>query len=201
MVTEKVRSNRAGRGKPGARRRPVGMPKPKVPRRRHSPFEEEWEAFKDEVLSNIRASANSVRGAKIAPFHRTDSILKRMVYRFVIKYRHTNSYKHIEKAISDDRDSGRALRISFEENPFHWILFGLKDHVSILGKFEITKTDITRFSAQLLYADRHKICEDLLIGFLLQSGTLTEVCRKAKDPDCREDWYIAKIKAGEGSQP
>ena len=166
--------------------------------RRPSPLEVEWDEFKIDTLSKVRQRVNSPVGEKFAPYDRADSILKRMVYKFVRQHRQSKGFKHIETAISNDRDSGRTMRIRFDDNPFHWVLFGLKNCVGILGKFEIDKFSVSRFAKQLSYADRHDIEPELLIGFLLQTGTMSEVCEKADNSNSYEGWFLAKKHADDG---
>lgn len=180
---------RRGRHKAGTRYRPAPRHSGQV-RRRPTPFDSDWDDFKAEVKAAITRIVNSPPGTKFAPFDRADSVLKRMVYGFVREHRPTKRYHHLETAIANDRDEWRGLRVHFEDNPFHWVLVGLKDHVVIFGKFEIKKSDITRFGRQLSYADRHNIAPQLLIGFLVQTGTISEICQKVTNPETRERWYL-----------
>lgn len=162
-------------------------------------FEEQWDGFKDTALTKVQQSVSASATVKLAPFDRADSVLKRLVYDFILKHRPTRGYGHIETAIVYDRDDGRALRIRFEDNPFHWVLFGLKDYVQVVGEFEILKSDVTRYGRQLNYADRHEIAPELLIGFLMQTGSISEVCRRAVEHPMRyEGWFIAKQQAEQG---
>lgn len=166
-------------------------------RRIPSPFDSDWDDFKADVKAAITRIVNSPPGTKFAPFDRADSVLKRMVYAFVQEHRLTKPYQHLESAIANDRDEWRGLRVPFKDNPFHWILFGLKDRIVFYGKFEISKSDVTRFGRQLSYADRHEIAPALLIGFLFQTGTISEVCRKQPSLEKREPWYLDKQNEGE----
>ena len=162
-----------------------------------SPFDSDWDDFKVDVKTAIASIVNSPTSTKFAPFYRADSVLKRMVYAFVHEHRPTKRYQHLESAIANDRDEWRGLRVPFKDNPFHWILFGLKDRIVFYGKFEISKSDVTRFGRQLSYADRHEIAPALLIGFLFQTGTISEVCRKQPSLEKREPWYLDKQNEGE----
>jgi hypothetical protein len=166
-------------------------------RRKRSPFDDDWDDFKADVKAAITGIVNLPNGTKMPPFDRADSVLKRMVYAFVLEHRPTQRYHHLETAIANDRDEWRGLSVNFNENPFHWVLFGLKDHVVIFDKFEIGKWDITRYGRQLSYADRHKIPPKHLIGFLFQTGTISEICQKeAATPTVYEQWYLAEQKDG-----
>lgn len=180
-----------GRHKAGSRYRPAPRHWGQV-RRKPSPFDSDWDDFKADVKAAVTGIVNSPSGTKFAPFYRADSVLKRMVYAFVQKHRPTKRYQHLESAIANDRDEWRGLRVPFKDNPFHWILFGLKDHIVILDGFEISKSDVTRFGRQLSYADRHEIAPELLIGFLFQTGTISEICRKQSSSETRERWYLDK---------
>jgi hypothetical protein len=180
-----------GRHKAGSRYRPAPRPLGQF-RRKPSPFDSDWDDFKADIKAAITRVVNSPPGTKFAPFDRADSVLKRMVYAFVHEHRPTKSFEHLETAIANDRDEWRGLRVLFIDNPFHWVLFGLKGHIEIFGKFEISKSDVTRFGRQLSYADRHEVAPELLIGFLFQTGTVSEICQKQTNPATRERWYLDK---------
>lgn len=164
-------------------------------RRKPNPFDSDWDDFKADIKAAITRIVNSPLGTKFAPFDRADSLLKRKVYEFVREHRPTKRYEHLETAIANDRDEWRGLSVNFSENPFHWVLFGLKDHVVIFDKFEIGKWDITRYGRQLSYADRHDILPEHLIGFLFQTGTISQICQKeCATPKVYEQWYLNKGK-------
>lgn len=198
MVKKTKASQTTSRGSRKSTTRPYNA-QSRTARRRFrigNPFEDQWDEFKDTVLSKVQGSIKASAESKLSPFDRADSVLKRLVYGFILKHRTTQAYAHVETAIIYDRDDGRPLRIRFEDNPFHWVLFGLKDYVKVVGKFEIRKSDVTRYGRQLNYADRHEITPELLIGFLMQTGSISEVCRRADElPKRFEGWFIAKQQA------
>jgi hypothetical protein len=164
--------------------------KPTKQKKLSSSFDSDWDDFKVSVRDAITKIVNLPQGTKLVPFERANSVLKRMVYEFVNEHRKTKRDKHIESSIANDPNEWRGLWVKFEDNPFHWVLFGLKDHVVIFDKFEISKSDITRFGRQLSYADRHHIAPQHLIGFLFQTGTISEICQKeASRPMIFEQWF------------
>lgn len=173
--------------------------------RRPNPFRDDWEAFTESVSSQIQQSIN--QGTKIAPYYAPTAVLKRLVYQFTLENRKKTADIHIETAIDkfrqekenqkrpSDRRILRGSRKGFSQNRFYWILQGLACIVRI-GNFEIRKSDISRFSLQLSYAERHGVPPEYLVGFLHQCGTLSAVCEKAKKPGRFEEWYDPEVHGG-----
>lgn len=163
-------------------------------RRRKSPLADEWDEFVNVAGAVIRQAVNQPSDVELAPYDQPESVLKRSVYSLVRSLRNRGVVKHLETAIFNDRylDTGRTKRVRFEDNPFQWVLFGLADHVEISGKFHISQPKISRYSRQLLYADRHGVPTEYLIGFLYQSGNPSQISKKANDPAKFEQWYLQK---------
>ena len=170
---------------------------------RSNSFGEEWQSFVEFVCKNIQISMNPPNGKIISPYAKPTSVLKRMVYEFVLHHRLKTKNNYIKTSIevyrasrekfkkSENQRVLRGTRMSYETNPFYIVLLGLSAGVSI-GNFEIRRSDVSRFAKQLSYADKHGVHPKQLIGFLLQCGSLVETCRKADNPKCHEDWYVAK---------
>jgi hypothetical protein len=176
-------------------------------KRLHPEVEEAWEKFVDHIkveyaLSKNRAleieclkQAAKSNGEKIKKselqsyYDKPDSVLKREVYRFV-KDNFTPSTIHkLEKVVDDLIDDYREMRTGFSDNFFHWVFLALASERIVLKPYEIT-----RYSRQLLYALRHGVDPDLLVGFLYQTGSPDEIGKRALDKKRREEWYMRRKK-------
>ncbi|MDO7843769.1 hypothetical protein [Sphingomonas immobilis] len=151
-----------------------------------------WIAFREDVFAAVKATELRFLETKLTPFEASHSVVKRMAYEFVLQHRATSKFNWIEAAISDDRDEGRTIRTRFDDNHFHHVMFGLSKHIHF-GNYSITKWNVSRFAKQLLYAERHEVPPEYLVGFLYQSGTISEIEAKVDDPNFREDWFRKKM--------
>lgn len=162
----------------------------------------------DKVSSGIRRSVFWPKGKARAPYDAPVSVLQRMAYEFVRDHRLSTADilittaienyrdKQEDKKPTEDRRNLRRLRIAYKINPFHWVLSGLECGINV-PNFNFGKHDVFRLSQQLIYADRHDMPPHLLVGFLYQSGTIKDVCNKAKDPSRREQWHSAIPREGD----
>lgn len=174
----------------------ISLSNRKISSAHYKHYEGIWVSFRKSVFSEIQKIEISENKHRI-PFETAKSVLKRMVYEFIIEHRETSKLKYLESVISDDREEGRPIRIRFDENPFHHVFFALSKHVSV-GRFSISKWDVSRFGKQLLYAQRHEVLPEYLIGFLYQCGSVSEIEAKVDDANFREEWYKRrKIRANE----
>lgn len=149
----------------------------------------DWDDLDTRLKRDLLISRNSTE--KLAPFERPEAILKRYVYHFVRKHLAQGNGKKLEHLLWYFRTGEqRAHRIRFEDNPFHWALAAIPTELS-----ELSRPALTKIGRQLLYADRHDIEPDLLIGFILQTGNPDAISKKADDTDKRENWYLAKVGA------
>jgi hypothetical protein len=75
------------------------------------------------------------------------------------------------------RQAGRGLtsKVRLDENPFHYGLLAMFVDDTIL-----TRHDRSLFAHQMLYAYRHQVPPELLIGFIYQCGSSSELRRKVK---------------------
>ena len=190
-------------------------------RRVDSDFREIWHNSAQSILTDVKVSENREKAlrkkrvdagkanalpkkrrlngeapeAKLSqcPYDKPESVLKREVYRFVHDNISTETSNRFEAAIEETVYKFRTPRIGFAENPYHLIFRALRSKKLHKYPLDIKAYEITRFSRQLVYARRHNICPDLLIGFLYQTGSPDEISKKAMNPDQREDWYLAKI--------
>lgn len=174
---------------------------PKISNRKRNPYkrapdprvEGDWEDLESDLRRDLPASRNPT--GKLAPFERPEAVLKRYVYRFVREHLEAGDGAKLEYLLGYLRSAEqRAHRIAFETNPFHWALSAIPIELS-----ELKRPALTKVGRQLLYAHRHDVDPDLLIGFLYQSGDPDEISRKAVIPNKLEDWYLAKLGAEAGN--
>ncbi len=135
--------------------------------------------------------ATKHRMAKVevqAPYDKPESILKREVYRFTMRYLTDQNSGRLEDVLEANIPIERTLRVKFSENPFHRMLLALRSEGLDIEPFEIT-----RYSSQLLYAQRHDIDPDLLIGFLYQTGSPDEIRKRVMRQKYWEPWYLARL--------
>lgn len=150
-----------------------------------------WDSLKEELRRVLPLSRYPT--GKLTPFERPEAILKRYVYRFVREHLEAGDGAKLEYLLGYKRSAEqRAHRIAFEANPFHWALSAIPSQLS-----ELKRPALTKVGRQLLYAHRHDIDPDLLIGFLYQSGDPDEISRKAVIPNKMEEWYLAKLGAAQ----
>lgn len=187
------------------------------PKPRPGPFYAEWNKFASDVRAALQISLNPPANRQMTPYDSPRAVLKRMVYEFVNKNARREAANNITQAIDyyqfsiekmkkcSERRILRAPKIKYEENPYYVVLYGLlesesqkrrapgeKKIKSSIGMLDIKKDQIWRFGQQLIYAHRHKVPDNFLIGFLDQSGSIKQVCLKAKDPSAREVWYLSE---------
>jgi len=122
-------------------------------------------------------------------YDKPESVLKREVYRFVITNFTPRTIGRLERVLDPLIERSREIRLGFTDNNLHWILLALSSE-----EISIRASEINKYSKQLLYALRHRIDPDLLIGFLYQTGSPEQIAEKVRDPTCREEWYLTKTR-------
>lgn len=153
-----------------------------------------WDELTEALLDERQRRRNR---RDLTPFDKPDAYLKREVYALVRDYLRQGRQHLLEELILESRYPYAPRSPSFGDNPFHWVFFGMRDPTTD----NLRKDEVSRFGRQLLYAHRHRIEPELLIGFLHQSGTPDEIATKVADPDRREDWYFANMATSEPSVP
>lgn len=151
--------------------------------------EQRWERFVDQAREDIRRG----RALGKPPRYLSDeSSWKRHVYSFVLSNTADAASRYSLQAYAEELILGNLDRRlprspTFEANPFHWVLSALAAD----GTWKIDRRTVFRFGRQLLYARAHRVPVQLLIGFLYQAGTLSEVVRKAANGTVeiwRDEW-------------
>ena len=177
-------------------------------------MKERWLAFLVGLEREVKKSQKRLEtGVSLAPYDSPDGVLKRGIYKFVKEQRDAGLDRLLETALDDLRTADvvkkgknnkkpkpekqqpkkqiRHRKKTFSENPYHCALRALPPEIR---KFR--GDDYTRMGRQLLYADRHEIDPDLLIGFLAQTGTVKQIAEKAvAEPEKQEEWFRFKQEA------
>lgn len=110
-------------------------------------------------------------GEVLPPCETAESFLKIKTYRLM-------KDSDTERARADVPRFVRQARIdprkpSFRKNPFYWGLLAVDP-----DRLLLSKQSISLYSRQLLYAHRHGVPAELLIGFIYQLGGATELSAK-----------------------
>lgn len=141
--------------------------------------EGEWESICERVRRMIRLAPFKGKGAP--PYSVSENVLKREVYRVTRRYMKEKKGHIIENIAINENVAPK--HIKFRDNPFYWVLILM----NVLN-WQKDRGQISKISRTLLYADKHNIDPDLVVGFLHQCGTPTAICRKANAGEF-EQWY------------
>lgn len=159
---------------------------------------ERWDNFCEKTLEELSRRRPLKRN--LEPYERADQFLMRSVYRFVRSYRRRypddSGFVSLLAAMKGSRekdvvaDRWNLTNVDMTRNPFHGVLFGLRDPVVDEGGHpELERTAAWATAQALLYADRHNVPERYLIGFIHQIGGKRSAAKKAKDPSQFEVWH------------
>jgi len=156
---------------------------------------EEW----DDTVPAIKAQLTLRQNQPGAPpSERSEAYLKRKIYEFVCGHLDSGTGKYLDIVLETARPSSAGP--TFKENPFHRALYTFYEPAPGDKKM---RWKISRYGKLLSYARRHMIPPELLTGFLLQSGTEDQICKKANWPEMFEPWwpkYLARL-PNSGSPP
>lgn len=124
----------------------------------------------EQISAGWRLSAS---GEGTSPQMSRNGRLKREIYALV---RHFLAQDHgnVIKEIVEDDGRAPANGPAFEDNPFHW---------GLLSLFEARGDGLSRgdrylFARQMLYAHKHDVPPNLLVGFIYQSGKPQDIAQK-----------------------
>ena len=143
---------------------------------------DDWDATVQQIGAGM--ASRDGRDRELPPFDRAESYLKREIYSFVCRYLDEGRAGPLKVVLENEGDLPRDP--SFESNPFHWALVAMHEQT---GGVKV-RWKISRYGRQLAYARRHRIPPELLVGFLLQTGTVDQVYRKA-GTDALEPWHAS----------
>lgn len=162
------RKNRAAFGRSSARHVRAG--------RDHDIMDDRWETIVDAGRAELTAPGVNPK----SPYHSDQGRLMRAVYQFVLKNTRTKADSHSLERYCEFyvlNANGRRLsrKPTFEADPFHWVLRALEVKG---GHWDLTRQDVHRWAKLLLYARKHHVPVEFLVGFLHQCGTRTTIVER-----------------------
>lgn len=163
---------------------------------------EDWAVLIRRLDADTLAANNRTGSGKtLTAYEKPDGILQRLTYTFVIKYNKNYTRSSLKEFLDKRLDaadekadkaaySGRDHHNAYEfyDNPFDYTLKAVLAEAAV----EISDSMRSRTGRALLYAERHDIDPDLLVGFIYQSGKLDHVAQKANKERTRENWLYNK---------
>lgn len=117
-----------------------------------------------EKLRELLKDRPKGRAPGVPPSDTRSGRLRSFVYRFVRRLKRRNRLGIIARVVYGlDFEPNK---VDFATNPYYWALYAFENE----EKLGITIKDMSRFSIQMLYAERHDIEPELLVGFIYQQG-------------------------------
>jgi hypothetical protein len=168
-------------------------------------FEGDWDDFVEALIVQLRQAKDIQAGKDAAPYYEPANVLKRSVYELVLDLEETDMAGKIDDLIDgirvarengkrlSDRRVLRRLQKECETDTFYYILLGLEGVG--FDTFSLTRSNVTRFARQLNYARRHRVPPEFLVGFLMQTGSIGLICKRAREPKRVEKWFADLRKA------
>lgn len=154
----------------------------------HHVVREEWGTLVQQIKNQRLLRTNKTD----TPVNeRMDNYWKREIYRLVCFRLDDSTGKYLDDILNEISTTYRGPL--FKDNPFQLALHSTMDE----SREKDERWKPSRYSKQLVYARRHRVPAELLIGFLHQAGTPDEVCSKANDPETFEPWraeFLARLK-------
>lgn len=158
----------------------------------------------DEAMADLRAqlvgrprpvrpkpvvAREAIDGTPPSPFDSRSGRLRRFIYNLVLELK-------AEKKLSVIRSIVYSLdyeptKVNFSKNPFYWALYAAKGD----GEVEITEKEMSRFATQMIYAERHNVPPELLIGFVYQQGNDQALAEKVRR-GTSEGWRLQRKPLG-----
>ena len=135
-------------------RRPVSLTA------REEQLKREWDALIEPIIDAWRVRPET----GVAPYDQKANYLRREVYRVIRKLDGRSEGRAIIEAAVRGHCGSEPTRVSMAQNLFFW---GLK---AIAARITLEPDRVSRLAKEMLYAFRHEIEPDLLIGFILQTG-------------------------------
>lgn len=126
------------------------------------------------------------KGGAVSPNNALESVIKRGIYRLVNEINIKSQARSFERVLEAEIEGAFTSR--FSENPYYWALRALSDG----GEVEVKKSVISRYAQQLLYASKHNVPADLVIGFIYQVGGIQRIRTKLRKGEL-EDWYRSDL--------
>ncbi len=125
-----------------------------------------------EKLRHLLADRPKGRAPGVPPSDTRSGRLRWFVYSFVRRLKQRNRLGIITGVVYGL--DFEPTKISFKANPYYWALYAFEN----VEKLSISAKDMSRFSLQMLYAERHNIDPELLVGFIYQQGNDNDLAYK-----------------------
>ena len=148
---------------------------------------EEWDTLVQQIKNQRLPRRNQ---PDLPPYEQEDNYWKREIYRFVCQHLDQEAGKYLDLVLQEGEVPPKGPR--FKDNPFHLAIYATKDQLAAKDQ----RWKVSRYGKQLVYARRHRVPAELLIGFLHQTGTPDQVCSKANNPETFEPWgaeFLARL--------
>lgn len=130
---------------------------------------------------NIRKKEKSAE----CPFVSAEGYLKRECY-ILITNSNTRWHNDFIKKLSVYTNRERR-QPSYEENRYYWGLLAIDPSHDMIGH-----NDLQIYSRQMLYAQRHGVPPEHLVGFLYQSGNQKSIQGKVQDNKREEEFDLVR---------
>ena len=111
---------------------------------------------------------------RLSPQESANGFFKREAYRFICHYIERGKAEFFESVIRRN-GGGLSSVVKLEENPFHYGLAAM-----FPAEAALNRADRSVYSSQMVYAYRHAGSPHLLVGFIYQCGSTSELRRKLK---------------------
>lgn len=122
----------------------------------HDEWEKRWRATHPQPAT---------RPVAVPPYDKPNGYLKREVYRLVRRCIAGGALETLKRIVAHDDSSSRPSAHN-QVDPFYWgfmMVCGMDDR--------IRRQDRWKFANELLYAHRHDVPPELLVGFIYQIGS------------------------------
>ena len=153
---------------------------------RTSGIEEEWAKRLDATQErfNLREGKKKRQQPKTPtpPYDKPNGYLKREVYRLVCDCIADRKVRALQRKVATNDSSPRPSAHN-EENPFYWGLLA----VCGINDPRVSRNNRSKFANELLYAHKHKVPADLLVGFIYQIGSSDGLRQRLVDEQT-EEW-------------
>lgn len=146
-----------------------------LPRGPHLPRHAQtmWDEAMAELAAKLQGRPRDRRG--LSPYDNRSGTIRRYIYRLVRSYRRSRQLNIIKKVVHSLHNE--PLKVPFNANPFYWALYAAKQDDDI----DLTDQEVSRYATQMVYADKHRVEPEFLIGFVYQQGNHADLAQKLRD--------------------
>lgn len=153
-------------------------PRARGPRRPGDLAVSAFETAADDIVERYDARGQEPRG--VTPFAWPENQLKRECYNLIIKHTRWGGREIIDIV----RKYGCVPEsITFNKNKFYWGLLAIDPK----GAY-ILDPQLSKYAKEMIYAWKHLVPPEYLIGFLLQSGNISSLRAKLREGGTEKDF-------------